>query len=105
MAPYIAVNCPARVLFTPALKKSVTGEIGWNKTAAHKFCTVRREGTFARARNRGAEMIRMRTSKSSRRKADWIFSLAAWVLTALIGLQTTPTGVAAAPATAGKAEV
>jgi hypothetical protein len=45
VAPHIAVNCPARVLFTPALKKSISGEIGWNKTAAHKFCTVRaREG-------------------------------------------------------------
>ena len=50
-------------------------------------------------------MIRMRTSKSSRRKADWIFCLAAWVMTALISFQMTPTGVAAAPAAAGKAEV
>ena len=50
-------------------------------------------------------MIRMRTSKSSRRKTDWIFCLAAWVMTALISFQMTPTGVAAAPAAAGKAEV
>jgi plastocyanin len=50
-------------------------------------------------------MIRMRTSRSSRRKADWIFYLAAWVMTALISFQVTPPGVAAAPATAGKAEV
>ena len=50
-------------------------------------------------------MIRMGTSKSSRSKADWIFCLAAWVMTALISFQMTPTGVAAAPATAGKAEV
>jgi plastocyanin len=50
-------------------------------------------------------MIGMRTSKSSRRKADWIFCLAAWVMTALISFQMTPTGVAAAPAAAGKVEV
>jgi len=50
-------------------------------------------------------MIRMGTSKISRRKADWIFCLAAWVMTALISFQMIPTGVAAAPAAAGKAEV
>ena len=50
-------------------------------------------------------MIRMRTNKSGRRKADWIFSLAAWVMTALISFQIPPTGVAAAPAAAEKAEV
>jgi plastocyanin len=50
-------------------------------------------------------MIRMGTSKSSRRKADWIFCLAAWVMTALISFQMTPPGVAAAPAAAGRAEV
>lgn len=50
-------------------------------------------------------MIRMRLSKTSRRRSDWIFSLAAWVMTALISFQVTPLGVAAAPAAAGKAEV
>src|ERR1700733_5104233 len=34
---------PGTRFIPPALKKSVSGEIGWNKTAAHKFCTVRRE--------------------------------------------------------------
>jgi plastocyanin len=46
-------------------------------------------------------MIRMGKSKSSRRRVDWTFCLAAWTMTALISLQTTPPGVAAA----GKAEV
>ena len=46
-------------------------------------------------------MIRMRTSKSSRRRSDWIFCLAAWTMTALISFQAPPPGVAAA----GKAEV
>lgn len=50
-------------------------------------------------------MIRMRTSKSSRRRADWIFCLAAWTMTASISFQATPPGVAAAPAAAAKAEV
>jgi plastocyanin len=50
-------------------------------------------------------MIRMRTSNGSRRKTDWIVCLASWVMTALISLQATPPGVAAAPAPAGKAEV
>ena len=49
-------------------------------------------------------MIRMRLSKTSRRRTDWIFCLAAWVMTALISFQVTPPGVAA-PAAAGKAEV
>jgi plastocyanin len=46
-------------------------------------------------------MIRMRLSRTSRKRADWIFSLAAWVMTALISVQVTPPGVAAA----GKAEI
>jgi plastocyanin len=50
-------------------------------------------------------MIGMSTSKTSRRRTDWIFCLASWVMTALISLQAVPPGVAAAPAAAGKAEV
>jgi plastocyanin len=50
-------------------------------------------------------MIRMSTRNCSQRRTDWIFSLAAWVMTALISFQVTPPGVAAAPAAAGKAEV
>ena len=50
-------------------------------------------------------MIRMSTRNCSQRRTDWIFSLAAWVMTALISFQVTPPGVAAAPATARKAEV
>jgi len=50
-------------------------------------------------------MIRMRTSKTSRGTTDWIFCLASWVMTALISLQATPPGVAAAPAFVGKAAV
>ena len=50
-------------------------------------------------------MIGMRTSKTSRRRTDWIFCLASWAMTALISFQATPPGVAAAPAAAGKAEV
>jgi plastocyanin len=46
-------------------------------------------------------MTMMGKSKSSRRRADWIFCLAAWTMTALISFQATPPGVAAA----GKAEV
>ena len=49
--------------------------------------------------------MRMTTSKSRRRKSDWMFCLAAWVMTALISFQIPPTGLAAAPAAAGKAEV
>ncbi len=41
-------------------------------------------------------MIRVRTSKSSRRRTDWIFCLAAWTMTALISFQAPPPGVAAA---------
>jgi plastocyanin len=50
-------------------------------------------------------MIGMSTSKTSRRRTDWIFCLASWAMTALISLQAVPPGVAAAPAAAGKAEV
>jgi plastocyanin len=50
-------------------------------------------------------MIRTGKSKSIQRRTDWIFCLAAWVMTALISFQATPPGVAAAPAVAGKAEV
>ena len=50
-------------------------------------------------------MIRMSTRICSRRRTDWVFCLAAWVMTASISFQVTPPGVAAAPATAGKAEV
>jgi plastocyanin len=50
-------------------------------------------------------MIAMRTSKTSRRRTEWIFCLASWTMTALISLQAVPPGVAAAPAAAGKAEV
>ena len=51
-------------------------------------------------------MIRMRMSnKTSRRRTDWLFCLASSVMTALISFQAVPPGVAAAPATAGKAEV
>jgi len=46
-------------------------------------------------------MTMMGKSKSSRRRADWIFCLATWTMTALISFQATPPGVAAA----GKAEV
>ena len=50
-------------------------------------------------------MIGMRANKTSRRRTDWIFCLASWAMTALISLQAVPSGVAAAPAAAGKAEV
>ena len=50
-------------------------------------------------------MIGMRTSKTSRRRTEWIFFLASWTMTALISFQAVPPGVAAAPAAAGKAEV
>jgi plastocyanin len=50
-------------------------------------------------------MIGMRANKTSRRRTDWIFCLASWAMTALISLQAVPSGVAAAPASAGKAEV
>jgi plastocyanin len=50
-------------------------------------------------------MIGMSTSKTSRRRTDWIFCLASWAMTALISLQAVPPGMAAAPAVAGKAEV
>ena len=50
-------------------------------------------------------MIGMRTSKTSRRRTEWIFCLASWAMTALISFQAVPPGVAAAPAAAGKAEV
>jgi plastocyanin len=50
-------------------------------------------------------MIGMRLSEISRRRTDWVFCLAAWVMTALICFQVNPPGVAAAPAAAGKAEV
>jgi plastocyanin len=50
-------------------------------------------------------MIGMRTSKNSRRRIEWIFCLASWVMTALISFQAVPPGVAAVPAAAGKAEV
>jgi len=49
-------------------------------------------------------MMAIRTSETGRR-IDWIFYLASWALTALISLQAPPPGVAAAPASAGKAEV
>jgi plastocyanin len=49
-------------------------------------------------------MMAMRTSETGRR-IDWIFCLASWTLTALISFQVVPTGVAAAPTAAGKAEV
>ena len=50
-------------------------------------------------------MIGMRTSKTSRGRIEWMFFLAAWVMTALISLQAAPPRVAAEPAAAGKAEV
>jgi len=50
-------------------------------------------------------MIGMRANKTSRRRTDWICCLASWAMTALISLQAVPPGVAAAPASAGKAEV
>ena len=50
-------------------------------------------------------MIGMRTSKTSRGRIEWIFCLAAWVMTALISFQAAPPGIAAVPAAAGKAEV
>jgi plastocyanin len=46
-------------------------------------------------------MIRM----TSRRRTDWIFCLASFVMTAAISFQPAPPGVAAASADAGKAEV
>jgi plastocyanin len=46
-------------------------------------------------------MIRM----TSRRRADWIFCLASFVMTASISFQPAPPGVSAASATAEKAEV
>jgi plastocyanin len=46
-------------------------------------------------------MIRM----TSRRRTDWIFCLASFVMTASISFQPAPPGVAAASADAGKAEV
>jgi plastocyanin len=48
-------------------------------------------------------MIRMRMT--SGRRTDWIFCLASFVMTASISFQPAPTGVAAASADAGKAEV
>ena len=50
-------------------------------------------------------MIGMRTSKTSRRRTEWIFCLASWAMTALISFQAAPPGVAAVPAAAGRAEV
>jgi plastocyanin len=50
-------------------------------------------------------MIGIRTSKTSRRRTEWIFCLASWTMAALISFQAVPSGVAAAPAAAGKAEV
>ena len=50
-------------------------------------------------------MIGIRTSKTSRRRTEWIFCLASWTMTAVISFQAVPPGVAAAPAAAGKAEV
>jgi plastocyanin len=49
-------------------------------------------------------MMSMKTSETGRR-IDWIFCLASWAMTALISFQAVPSGVAAAPAAAGKAEV
>jgi plastocyanin len=50
-------------------------------------------------------MIGMRTSKTSRRRTEWIFCLASWTMAALISFQAAPPGVAAAPVVAAKAEV
>ena len=50
-------------------------------------------------------MIGMRTSKTSRRRTEWIFCLASWAMTALISFQAAPPRVAAALAAAGRAEV
>jgi plastocyanin len=50
-------------------------------------------------------MIKMRTSKTSRRGADWMFCLVSSVMAALISFQAAPAGVAAAPAAAEKVEV
>jgi plastocyanin len=50
-------------------------------------------------------MIGMRTGKTSRRRTEWICCLASWAVTALISFQAAPPGVAAVPATAGRAEV
>ncbi len=38
-------------------------------------------------------MIVMGTSKTSRRRTEWIFCLAAWVMTALISFQAAPPGM------------
>jgi plastocyanin len=48
-------------------------------------------------------MIRM--TRTRRRRTDWIFCLASFVMTASISLQPAPPQVAAASAPAGKAEV
>jgi plastocyanin len=56
-------------------------------------------------KTRGAEMIRMRMSKTSRSGTDWMFCLASSVMAALMSFQAAPSGVAAAPASAGKVEV
>jgi plastocyanin len=50
-------------------------------------------------------MIRMTTSKISRRRTEWSICLASWAMTALISFQAAPPGVAAALAAAGRAEV
>jgi plastocyanin len=50
-------------------------------------------------------MIEMKTSKTSRSRTEWSFCLASWVMVALISFQAVPSGVAAAPAAVGKAEV
>src|SRR5271156_2741112 len=50
-------------------------------------------------------MIGIRTGKTSRRRIEWIFCLAAWAMTALISLQAAPPGIAAEPAATGRAEV
>jgi plastocyanin len=50
-------------------------------------------------------MIGISTSKTSRKRTEWIFCLASWMMAALISFQAVPSGVAAAPAAAGKAEV
>jgi plastocyanin len=56
-------------------------------------------------KTRGAEMIRMRMSKTSRSGTDWMFCLASSVMAALMSFQAAPSGVAAAPASAEKVEV
>jgi hypothetical protein len=44
VVPLIAVQLPGTRFIHARSEKAVSGEIDWNKTAAHKFCTVRHRG-------------------------------------------------------------